>query len=144
MARSSRRSARSTVMSSDLPSWARSIATSSSAPGTRRASMRALACILLTLLALALPARAADPFHSGKPSEAAAAVAVPAFGGRLVAAAARAQRQLNSAISARFGAVATTGSGAALAGILLLSFAYGVLHAAGPGHGKMVVAAYFV
>jgi ABC-type nickel/cobalt efflux system permease component RcnA len=106
--------------------------------------MRTLACLVLTLLALALPARAADPFHSGKPSETAAAVAAPTFGGRLVAAAAKAQRQLNSAISERFDRVGATGSSTALAGILLLSFAYGVLHAAGPGHGKMVVAAYFV
>jgi ABC-type nickel/cobalt efflux system permease component RcnA len=54
------------------------------------------------------------------------------------------QMLLNARISHQFKAVRDTGSGAALAAILGFAFLYGVLHAAGPGHGKSIVAAYFV
>ena len=54
------------------------------------------------------------------------------------------QRELNDAISAAFHDVEETGSHRALALILVLAFLYGVLHAIGPGHGKSVVASYFV
>jgi nickel/cobalt transporter (NicO) family protein len=54
------------------------------------------------------------------------------------------QMLLNERISHQFKAVRDTGSGAAFFTILALAFFYGVLHAAGPGHGKSIVAAYFV
>jgi ABC-type nickel/cobalt efflux system permease component RcnA len=54
------------------------------------------------------------------------------------------QMLLNERISHQFKAVRDTGSGAAFVTILALAFFYGVLHAAGPGHGKSIVAAYFV
>lgn len=106
--------------------------------------MRALAAAFLLTLCTAAPLVAADPFTSGKPAQTAISLAAPPFGGGVIGAAAKAQRALNAAIAVRFHAAGTTGSGAAVAGILLLSFAYGVLHALGPGHGKVVVAGYFV
>jgi len=54
------------------------------------------------------------------------------------------QMLLNERISHQFKAVRDTGSGVAFATVLALAFFYGVLHAAGPGHGKSIVAAYFV
>ena len=54
------------------------------------------------------------------------------------------QMLLNERISHQFKSVRDTGSGTAFFTILALAFFYGVLHAAGPGHGKSIVAAYFV
>jgi len=54
------------------------------------------------------------------------------------------QMLLNERISHQFKAVRDTGSRMAFFTILALAFLYGVLHAAGPGHGKSIVAAYFV
>jgi ABC-type nickel/cobalt efflux system permease component RcnA len=53
------------------------------------------------------------------------------------------QRELNRFLSARLRESSQGGGAIAAATVLLVSFLYGVLHAAGPGHGKMVVASYF-
>lgn len=54
------------------------------------------------------------------------------------------QREANRRIGEHMRAIRDgTGSGALLIG-LVLAFAYGVVHAAGPGHGKMVVVSYFL
>jgi ABC-type nickel/cobalt efflux system permease component RcnA len=101
--------------------------------------------ILAVALTLALGvAQAADPFTGrGAPSETGAS-AGPAFAGGLMLRLANAQRELNDAISAAFREVRDRNSATAILLILGLAFLYGVLHALGPGHGKAVVASYFV
>jgi nickel/cobalt transporter (NicO) family protein len=103
---------------------------------------RWLIALALVLAALAaLPAAFANPFQPGATRESSAQNA-PAPGG-LLSQIARAQRDMNESISAKFHEM-EAGSSAALIGILALSFAYGALHAAGPGHGKSVVASYLL
>src|SRR5258708_1561467 len=62
----------------------------------------------------------------------------------VVAASARLERDLNEVISRRIRELNETHSTKTTIAILLLSFIYGVFHAIGPGHGKVVVASYFV
>ena len=131
--------------------------------------MRALLLALLLLAGLAGPTLAlADPFTGGggtplsekpigqpdNPAPAPAPVQTPGdvamplpgtgfFNGALQRLAHQ-QMLLNERISHQFKAVRDTGSSAAFFTILALAFLYGVLHAIGPGHGKSIVAAYFV
>ncbi len=54
------------------------------------------------------------------------------------------QREMNRVLSRELKVVTTTRSPAALATLALVAFGYGVLHASGPGHGKMVVSSFFL
>lgn len=63
---------------------------------------------------------------------------------RFVLAVALWQRRLNNDLARQVAAYKTGGAIAPVLAILLLSFLYGLFHAAGPGHGKFVVAAYFM
>jgi nickel/cobalt exporter len=102
---------------------------------------------LVLLAALILPmmaAQAADPFQSGRPSSSTVAISLPAWMAGPIGAVAKLQRDLNEAISSRIREVNETHSRRSLAIILLLSFAFGIFHAVGPGHGKMVVASYLM
>ncbi|MFN0044590.1 MAG: nickel/cobalt transporter [Alphaproteobacteria bacterium] len=54
------------------------------------------------------------------------------------------QRVANEEIAARMGAVADGGSASALLTAIGLGLLYGAIHAAGPGHGKLVVVSYFL
>ncbi|MBT5240124.1 MAG: hypothetical protein HN793_05460 [Rhodospirillaceae bacterium] len=53
------------------------------------------------------------------------------------------QRQINRYLARQLQATNDQGGFGAALTVVLASFVYGVLHAAGPGHGKMVVASYF-
>jgi ABC-type nickel/cobalt efflux system permease component RcnA len=97
----------------------------------------------IALLFAALPAHAADPFQSGRPDPS-TVIAMPSWMAGLITSAARAQSHLNDAISDRIREITTTHSMTALGAILALSFGYGILHAIGPGHGKMVVVSYLM
>jgi nickel/cobalt transporter (NicO) family protein len=107
--------------------------------------MRGIAIVILALLLLsgAMSPVDADALTAGRTAPEASAGGLP-IGGALVARLATMQRQLNDRISAAFREVRDHQSRAASALILGLAFLYGVLHAIGPGHGKAVVASYFV
>ena len=53
------------------------------------------------------------------------------------------QRQINRYLGRQLQASSDQGGLSAALTVILASFIYGVLHAAGPGHGKLVVASYF-
>jgi ABC-type nickel/cobalt efflux system permease component RcnA len=107
------------------------------------AILLALALLVGPMMFGAGPEAAADPFTGGR-STTPAAISTGSVGSGLWAELAKLQRGLNSSISSEFKVVRDTGSHSAIAIILGIAFLYGVLHAAGPGHGKSVVAAYFV
>ncbi len=102
-----------------------------------------LAVFITVFLSLTFVTRADPLTGRGGPPEASASDQLP-FPQFAVARLMETQREMNDAISAAFHDVEETGSHRAIALILVLAFLYGVLHAIGPGHGKSVVASYFV
>jgi nickel/cobalt transporter (NicO) family protein len=104
--------------------------------------------LLLALTALAWPAAAQHPFGPPPASQAPAPAADPApqtqpgWPDRIVATVQAWQQHAYRQIATSLRALKDVGSLAALVGLLGLAFVYGVLHAAGPGHGKAVIAAY--
>jgi len=105
-------------------------ATPGMAPGTRRAQT-------------ANPFTGAPrPGEASAPARAFGAPAAPGSGGELLAALAQTQRELRQSLSDRVRALRDGGSASGLLTFLALAFAYGALHAAGPGHGKAVAVSY--
>lgn len=95
-----------------------------------------LQALALALIAVPALAQTRSPFGAGPPAP--AAEAATGLGGWLLAQ----QAAFHKALTAAIGAVET--SPAAFATLLGLAFAYGVLHAVGPGHGKAVIASYLL
>jgi nickel/cobalt transporter (NicO) family protein len=107
--------------------------------------MRLVLALLLVLGVLGSTPTLADPFHKTAPrppSEGAVEDPSPVSG--FFTWLVERQHRLNDALADAFHDVESGGSRVALVLILGLAFFYGVLHAAGPGHGKTVVASYFV
>jgi ABC-type nickel/cobalt efflux system permease component RcnA len=109
--------------------------------------------LALALLAAGIGDGAAQtsPFGRGTPSapaapEARASQAAPGEPGpieRWYATLRRWQSELTRSLAGEVRAYKEQGALAPVLGLLLISFLYGVAHAAGPGHGKMATAAYF-
>jgi len=111
------------------------------------------ALVLAALCLVAAPATAQQNPWGVAPSRPAAPTpvpggaeggAVPGFLRPIVAPIASAQRDLNRTISRELKAIRETGSLRALLVVTGVAFVYGVLHAAGPGHGKLVVSSFFL
>ena len=97
-----------------------------------------LVAAIVGFFALKLQLAMANPFGVGIPAE-------PQVGGlfdRLVAFTAQAQSDFYQGLTGALRAVET--SSGALWALLGLSFLYGVVHAAGPGHGKVVIGSYML
>ena len=110
--------------------------------------------LALTLIAAGMGAAAAQtsPFGRGTPSTSverkadapsSAAVGTQSLVGRWFNQLQRWQSELTRALAGEVRAYKENGDLAPVLGILLISFLYGVGHAAGPGHGKAASAAYF-
>lgn len=54
------------------------------------------------------------------------------------------QKEINFAITEAFETLEATQSGAMYGYIIFSAFVYGLVHALGPGHGKMIIASYFL
>jgi nickel/cobalt transporter (NicO) family protein len=104
-------------------------------------------CLLTLLLLIGVAPARADPFsgHQSTTSEDAPAVVRAtgpmAFIGRALLAF---QRESNRLIATHMRAIRDGDTAGPLLIGLVLAFAYGVVHALGPGHGKVVVASYFL
>jgi ABC-type nickel/cobalt efflux system permease component RcnA len=82
-------------------------------------------------------AHAQNPFGAPRPS-AGGGEASGGIIGWLLAKQSEFYRQISSAVRA------AKADGSAVWSLLAISFAYGIFHAAGPGHGKMVISSYLV
>jgi nickel/cobalt transporter (NicO) family protein len=97
------------------------------------------ACILAAFAAADIAAAQGRPFGMGGGGAAPAAPhAVDGLIGWILAKQSEFYRGLSGMIRA------AKADGTAVVGLLGLSFAYGVFHAAGPGHGKAVISSYLV
>src|ERR1043166_3443367 len=109
--------------------------------GLRLPSVRALATAIAVLAALATIDGAAHlvlaqtPFGGPRP---AAAPQVGGIIGWLLAPQSEFYREISTAIRS------AKSDGSAVWTLLGVSFAYGIFHAAGPGHGKAVISSYLV
>lgn len=119
-------------------------------PGWLVRSLAGIACGLLLAIAVpAEPTRAQTNPFTGAPvaaPEAApeAATDSPGLVTRAAREVAKFQAEMNRALSRQMRQIRDSGSAAALLIGMGLSFLYGVVHVAGPGHGKLVILSYFL
>ncbi len=110
----------------------------SAGSGFARALATAVAALVLAMMldGATHALLAQNPF--GRPPGSAAEPQVGGFVGWLLARQSEFYRQMSSTIRA------AKSDGSAVWTLLAISFAYGIFHAAGPGHGKAVISSYLV
>lgn len=102
----------------------------------------ALLLILFPLILEVVPVRAQNPFLSKeRPQQVSQAPGLPnPFLARIVSW----QQQLHHKMAVLTRQAKETGSIRAFLSLILIAFAYGALHAAGPGHGKALATSYLI
>jgi len=108
---------------------------------SRRQKLRALTLAIVAAVLLGIGAQAlaqANPFGMGPAPAPARPPALDGIAGFILAKQAEFYRALAGMIRA------AKADGSASLSLLGLSFAYGIFHAAGPGHGKAVISSYLV
>jgi ABC-type nickel/cobalt efflux system permease component RcnA len=111
--------------------------------------MRALAILLLILVSGAVAAQTRNPFGAGPPGGSSVAkpqncsLQTPGFLTRTAPQITDWQRDLKDRLSSDVRTYQESGAAGPLLAILVISFLYGVFHAVGPGHGKIVTTTYF-
>lgn len=109
---------------------------------------RLLAALVIAFVGIAAtPATAVEgsPFgRAAPPAAEAPALPLPAVLAPVVMKIAEMQRQLNAQLAGDVRGYAEAGSPLAALVIIGVAFLYGVFHAAGPGHGKLVIGSYFL
>jgi ABC-type nickel/cobalt efflux system permease component RcnA len=108
----------------------------------RRAALLAGLCVALVLTAT-VHAQTPGP-RPPRSSEGSSVASAPAWLRPALLELERLQRQLNLTLSRNMRQVGREGSAGAALIVLGVAFAYGVLHAAGPGHGKAVIASFYL
>ena len=108
----------------------------------RTVLIAALLALGLAMPALVLPAMAQSPF--AVPGAEPAPPAEPGFFSDLMRYIIAMQQDYYRAMAGALRAVNLQQSAAAVWGLVSISFLYGVFHAAGPGHGKIVVTSYLL
>jgi ABC-type nickel/cobalt efflux system permease component RcnA len=104
-----------------------------------RLSRGIVAMAAVALLALALAGSAT----AGEASDGLFGAGIGELWGRLLAGLAAVQHDLHRELAAAMRALKAEGEAAAW-GLVWLGFVYGVFHAAGPGHGKVVISTYML
>lgn len=110
--------------------------------------IRVLVLALLLIAAAGAAAQSRNPFGSSSPGAPPAPpterrVEAPGFFAAITQQITVWQRQVIERLSQDIRAYKETGALAPALAILLVSFLYGVFHAVGPGHGKVVTTSYF-
>ena len=102
----------------------------------------AVTLILLSLLALTLPVKAQNPFTSKDSSSQISRSYRPMY--PFLAKIAAWQQQLNQRMAALIRQAKEKKSIRPILFLIIIAFVYGILHAAGPGHGKSVAVSYMI
>jgi ABC-type nickel/cobalt efflux system permease component RcnA len=107
--------------------------------------MKKIAPIMFLAIVLIIAAHAAfaNPFTSGRPSEMNASF-MGAFNTPFMQEIIAWQTRIHKLITDQIETLKEGQSLAALWGLLLISFGYGVFHVLAPGHGKVIVGSYFL
>jgi ABC-type nickel/cobalt efflux system permease component RcnA len=105
----------------------------------------ALICILGAAVSLLAQPASADSLRGDvAPAEVTATAKGPSLLRKGMVQFVRLQRDVNRALSDGIVAIKDGSSSSAVLVAMLIAFAYGVLHALGPGHGKAVILGYFL